>query len=218
MRLITANGITQISRSGAHCGNIMLLVKKSMLWQAVSADRTLLIGHSPSILRPQRMPGHLNEYIFQVGLLYFLWAFESRGNKIIDQPVRRLHRNDLPGVDDSHPVTKDFGLIHIVRGDDDGSTLLPDVLDQLPKITPRLRIEAGGGFVEKDDPWLVDQRGSDGKPLFLTAAELFILSFGLVTQVHHIKEFEGMYIAVIKPAKEFDQLGQIKPRIITRSL
>src|SRR5258708_6129230 len=105
-----------------------------------------------------------------------------------------------------------------MSGDDNGRPLVADGLDQFPEIAPRLRIEPSSRLVKENNAGLIDKGRSNGESLFLTTAELLVFGPGLFTEIYHIEQFEGPNRAVIKATEEFDQFGQIKPRIITGGL
>ena len=58
----------------------------------------------------------------------------TAGDKIINQFIRGIHRNDFAFIDDRHPVAEVFCFIHIMRGDDYGSSFFPDGFYQFHKL------------------------------------------------------------------------------------
>ena len=72
----------------------------------------------------------------------------------------------LPGVHRDEPI-EPLGLFHIRGRDDDahGSAARPDPLDQLPKLAPRQRVDAGRRFVEYQKIGIVDQRAAKAELL-----------------------------------------------------
>ena len=65
--------------------------------------------------------------------------------------ARRAHGDDAALVDDGHAVAELFGFFDVVRGQQDGALLAAQLGDQLVDFEARLRIEAGGGLVEKQE-------------------------------------------------------------------
>ena len=53
-----------------------------------------------------------------------------------------------PVVHDRQPVAELLGLVHVVRGDDQGDALLLQPVEPVPQKVPRLRVEPGGRLVE----------------------------------------------------------------------
>ena len=93
--------------------------------------------------------------------------------KLGDQFPRRAESNDLPLIDDGDAIAQSFRFIHVVRGDDDGAALVLEAADYVPKLPSRLRVEAGGRFVEEQQVGIADECRGDGEPLLLPAGELF---------------------------------------------
>src|ERR1019366_431560 len=46
------------------------------------------------------------------------------------------------------------GLVHVVRGEQDGATFFLESADDVPELAAALGIESGGGLVEKKDAWI----------------------------------------------------------------
>jgi hypothetical protein len=65
-------------------------------------------------------------------------------------------------IDDRDAVAQLVGLVHVVRGDEDGQIALRlDPLQHRPHRGARHRIETGRWFVEEKDARLVDQPACD---------------------------------------------------------
>ena len=54
-------------------------------------------------------------------------------------------------VDDREPVAELVGLLHVVRGEEDGLAVGVQLAEDLPQRDAALRVEAGGGLVEEED-------------------------------------------------------------------
>ena len=65
-----------------------------------------------------------------------------------------------------------LGLVHVVRGDQEGQALAGELVDLLPEIAARLRIDAGGRLVEQQQLRLVNHAGRQGQALFPAAGKL----------------------------------------------
>ena len=48
-----------------------------------------------------------------------------------------------------------------------GATCLLEIIDDLPDTPPRVRIEPGSGFIEKQQVWLIDQGATESQSLLL---------------------------------------------------
>jgi hypothetical protein len=54
----------------------------------------------------------------------------------VDQLVRSAVRDDVSVIDDRNPVAESFGLIHVMRREQDGSAGGPELFDQRPELAP----------------------------------------------------------------------------------
>ncbi len=84
--------------------------------------------------------------------------------------VSRAH--EAARVDQRDAVGQALGLLHEVGHQDDRHAAGPDVLDELPRVAPGLRVEAGRELVEDRDLRVADERERDREPLLLAAREL----------------------------------------------
>src|ERR1035441_2503016 len=88
-----------------------------------------------------------------------------------DQFARRAQRDHLPMVHDRHAAAELFGLVHVMRGQQNAAALQLESFDQLPKLAAGLRIETGGGLVQEQKVRIAYQRASQRQPLFLPSGE-----------------------------------------------
>ena len=73
-----------------------------------------------------------------------------------------FHQNDLALVDDADPVGHLFGLVDVMRGQDDGARRSSlSERTSCPHVAPELDVDAGGRLVEEQDLRLVRQRLGD---------------------------------------------------------
>ena len=89
-----------------------------------------------------------------------------------DQLRRRAFRNDLPVIDDGEAVAQTLRFIHIMRGEQDGAVAPLELPHDVPELTAALRIEPGGGLVEKQNSRIGHQRCRNRQPLLLSAGKL----------------------------------------------
>ena len=68
------------------------------------------------------------------------------------QGAGRVERDDPTRVDDRDPVAETFGLVQVVRRQQDGElAALAQASDHLEQFMPNTRIEADGRFVQEQD-------------------------------------------------------------------
>ena len=103
-----------------------------------------------------------NESVVQIGLLRF-------GEDLF----RRALRDDLAVVHPGEPI-EPARLVHVSGGDDHAhhGPTRADRIDQLPELTPRERIDTGGGLVENQQIRIVHQRAAEADFLLHAAREL----------------------------------------------
>ncbi len=105
-----------------------------------------------------------------------------------DEAGRRVERHDAAVVDQGDAVGEALGLLHEVGHQDDRHAAVADILDELPGVTPRLRVEAGGQLVEDRDLRVADQRQRDRQPLLLAAGQLAERGLALVGQAEIVEQ------------------------------
>jgi hypothetical protein len=93
-----------------------------------------------------------------------------------------LDQNDLAVVDHADPVGHLLGFLDVVRGQDHGDAACAQDSHQLPHLAPQLDVDAGGGFVEKQDLRLVRQGLGDQHPALHAARQGDDLVVPLVPQ------------------------------------
>src|ERR1700692_194906 len=89
-----------------------------------------------------------------------------------DQIGRRAEGDELAMIDDRHAVAEPLRFFHVMRRQEDCSSLLPEALHDVPQLQAALRIESCSGFVEEENVGITDQRASNSEALPLTAGEL----------------------------------------------
>src|ERR1700730_14990005 len=58
-----------------------------------------------------------------------------------------------------------FGLVHVMGGNEERHSLSREFEEQIPELTPRDGIDAGGGLIEKKDRRFVHERASHREAL-----------------------------------------------------
>src|SRR6202171_5850363 len=156
----------------------------------------------------QPVPGHVEEDVLEIGRALHPILVKPLVEQLLDQVVRRLHRQDLAVVHDRDPVAKRFGLIHVMGGQENGPSFRADRFRQLPQVASRLRIEAGGRLVEEEDLRLVDERRRDAEALLLAARQLGNGRARLLGEVHLLQDRHGIDRAVVERPEHVEQLEQ----------
>src|SRR5579862_3289570 len=114
-----------------------------------------------------------------------------RGTMFGDEVSRRAARDDPPVVDDGDPVAQPLGLVHVVRREDNRSPRCAKALDDVPHLAARLRVEARGRLIEKEQLGVTDERARHGQPLFLAAGERADACVDLLVELddaHHVRD------------------------------
>ena len=78
----------------------------------------------------------------------------------------------LPLIHDADAVAQRVRLVHVMRRDQDRAAVGAEALEHVPQLAARLRIEAGGRLVEKQQLGLAGQRARHRQPLLLPAGQL----------------------------------------------
>ena len=68
---------------------------------------------------------------------------------------------DPTGLQNEETIGEPFRFIHVVGRQNDPQTFGAQAVDQLPHGDPGVWIQAGGGFIEKDQPWLMNHGARD---------------------------------------------------------
>ena len=85
--------------------------------------------------------------------------------------ARRADRNNAAVIHDRKPVAQPLGLFHEMRGEQQRFATQRQLPQTFPDHMPCLRIEAGGGFVEKQHVGIVDQRARQCQSSFHAARQ-----------------------------------------------
>src|SRR5579862_1480091 len=80
--------------------------------------------------------------------------------------------NDLPMIDNRQTIAQALSFIHVMSGEQDGAAIALKGANDVPKLATTLRIESGGGLIEKQNFRIADQSGGNSETLALTAREL----------------------------------------------
>ena len=101
-----------------------------------------------------------------------------------DQLARRAERDHLAVIDDRDAIAQPFGLVHVVRRQQNGAAGALELLDQIPELAPRLRVEAGRRLVEEQQVGVADERAGQREPLLLSARQRRHTRVALLLELH----------------------------------
>src|SRR4029077_10174744 len=118
--------------------------------------------------------------------------------------------DDLAVIDDGEAVAEAFGLVHVVRGEQDGPTALLEDADDVPELAAPLGIEFGGRLVEKKDARITDQSSGDGQALLLAAGKFADPRVGFFGELEFFENLSGGARLAIEAGEEFDSFANVK--------
>src|SRR5437764_1133657 len=108
------------------------------------------------------------------------------GDAVVGRPRAELargpNREDAPVLDDRDAVGELLRLVEVVGGQQDRLAPLAQLAHRLPRVAPRLRVEAGRGLVEEDQLGIADERQREVEPPQLPARELAAAHVGLTRE------------------------------------
>ena len=81
--------------------------------------------------------------------------FERQGS-IVRQQLAPVHK--------ANPVAV-LGFIHVMSGDENGRPLRGELVNQVPELTPRHRVDAAGRLIQEQERRLVDQGAAQRQAL-----------------------------------------------------
>ncbi len=129
------------------------------------------------------------------------------------QPVDKVggsaFGDDFSVIDDGQPVAEAFGLVHVVRGEQDSATFFLEGADDVPELAAALGIESGGGLVEKKNARIADQCGGDGQALLLAAGKFADPGVGFLGELEFFEDVGGGARFAVEAGEEFDGLADV---------
>src|SRR5258708_2397953 len=102
----------------------------------------------------------------------------------LDQLPRTAQRDDLAVIDDRDAIAKNLRFVHVVRRQDGGLSRRLELFDEIPELSPRLRVESRRRLVEKQPLRVNDDRPGEREPLLLSARELSHARVPLILALH----------------------------------
>jgi hypothetical protein len=92
-------------------------------------------------------------------------GFLQIGGPCLGHDLRRRALGQHLAIGDVDQLVAALGLVHVVGGHQHRHAFIGQAVDLVPEVAPRLRVDAGGGFVQKQQAWLVDHAGGQGQAL-----------------------------------------------------
>src|SRR5438128_4779021 len=154
----------------------------------------------------QRMPSLRRARAFACSIEFHLVT----ASQALDQLRRAAGRNQAAVVDNGNAVAKPLRLVHVMRGQQDGAAAALKLTDDVPKLAAALRVETGGGFVEKEYLGIGYQRCGDRQALPLTARQLPDPTVGLFGQRHFLHNLRGRARTAIEAGEKLQGLPHRK--------
>ncbi len=123
--------------------------------------------------------------------------------------LRRPDGDDAALIDDGHAVAQLFRFFDVVRSNQDGALLPPQVGDQLVNLEARLRIEPCGRLVEEQQLRIVEKGQRQGEALFLAAGQRAVERVALLPQREALEQrvaIDGLGVEIAKQVDGFANL------------
>src|SRR5438445_6945525 len=89
-----------------------------------------------------------------------------------------------------------------MRSHEDGFLFLAQFFDDVVNLAADLRIEAGGGLVEKEHARIVYERHGEGEALLLSAGKLAVEGIALFFQAEALEQLFGVAAAFVEACEE----------------
>lgn len=139
----------------------------------------------------------------------------------LDQGPGRAFGNQPAVVDHAEPVAQAFGLVHEMRGQQDGLAARQQRLQALPDQVARLRIQPGGRLVHDDEVGIVDERARQRQAPLHAAGELADAGIGLGGQGRERQQLRQpgphLRVAQAEVAAEYQQVlghGEVGVQVV----
>src|SRR5690242_13393638 len=84
--------------------------------------------------------------------------------RLTDHIADRAEGQQLPARDEGEPMAA-FCFIHVMRGNEKGQSLPGELMDLFPKLAACFGIDAGRGFIEQQQFWIVNHAGGQSETL-----------------------------------------------------
>src|SRR5688572_20685063 len=136
---------------------------------------------------------------------------DLRRAELRDQLLGRAVRDDAAVVDDRHAVAEELRLLHVVRRQQNRSAARPELIEQRPQLTSRLRVEAGGRLVQEQQIRFAGERARKRETLLLAARELADTARSLASELDDSQQLLDRPPTRVERTKQTERLlhGQL---------
>src|SRR5579872_549180 len=126
------------------------------------------------------------------------------------QFARRAQGHNLAFVNDRHAVAETFGLLDIVRGQQDRALVGLEFFNQRMNLQAYLGIQTGGRFVQKNEIRFVDQGQRESYALFLSAGQFRVEIVAFSPELQALEQFVAIGFARIEGGEPLQGLMNAK--------
>ena len=119
-----------------------------------------------------------------------------------DQFARAAESDLFAVVHDGDTLAEALGFVHVVRGEKDGAAGGFELLDQIPKLAAGLRVEAGGGLIEKQKIGIANEGAGESEALFLAAGKIADAGILFFFELHERDGFVGARPLIKKTSEQ----------------
>src|SRR6188474_185793 len=175
-------------------------IRASVSW---TSGRSVRLKPDPTLSLIAQVPSGLrHEHILERAVV----GDDLRRTELGDQLFGRAVRDDAAVVNDCHAVAEELRLIHVVRRQENRSAARPELIEQRPQLTARLRVEAGGRLVEEQQIRIAGDRARKRETLLLATRELADTAGSLALQLDDPNQLVDRPPARVKGAKQAERL------------
>src|SRR5258708_29925404 len=129
------------------------------------------------------------------------------------QAWRRIEGNQAAMIDNRHAVGQAPGLVHQVGGQQDCYSVALQFTDDLPRRQTRLRIHAGGWFIQKDQLGIAHQGHGQSQAALLTARKATVTCFRNLSQPDSLQQGLTILWMLVIAGKETQNFARIQSLI-----
>src|SRR5947208_8669958 len=122
------------------------------------------------------------------------------------QLPRRAQRYHPTVIDDCDAIAKTLCFFHVVRRQHDRPALVLKLRDQVPELPARLRIEPGGGLVQKEEMRVPDESAGHSQTLLLSAGEISDTCRAFFAELDLVDDFADVAGFAVEALKESERL------------
>src|ERR1035438_2940560 len=138
----------------------------------------------------------LGEWCEPLVILFVVIGDESQfhdltGGELLDENSRCAFGDDRSLVHDDETVAELFGLIHVVRRDDQRDTFSLEPVETIPEQMSRLRVEPRRRFVKDEDLGSIDESTRDSEPSLHSAGEVVDFFVGPLRELREFEQLRG---------------------------